>query len=463
MDAFLSDIYVDVFRKWIVGQLQGREFEETEDAIRIPMEYCIGEITFNVFNIIELRVESKVKDDIIYYLHFQMQNLAHATGLFREMMDALDAVTLEPQIKALFCCSGGLTTGFFAQKINETMEILGESIEVTAVGYGILYQVASDYDLIYLAPQISYEEGKVQQYLPDKVVGTIPAQVFAKYDVKSMVQLITGDVKKVGRTKGESYDINVKNTLTHPVLCISVYQNNGRNHIDYRIYNPDLSVVDEDTIIKNTISVRDIEVLIKTEKFMHEDIAKIAVSLPGIVDDGSLYSSFVEGACERLDDKLAKISGCDVILLNDVNSATLGYMAMDDRYTDFAFLFQPVNLDAGLGTVANGRLVTGKYHMAGEVKFLPLSYSAPKLELSGTPEGAHELVYKMMMTIVAINSPQAIVLCGDLVGDTDDYRRELREALTGHIDYDINILKVRNFEECVLLGLMNACLDREDK
>lgn len=76
-------------------------------------------------------------------------------------------------------------------------------------------------------------------------------------------------------------------------------------------------------------------------------------------------------------------------------------------------------MDAGLGTVINGELIQGNFHLAGEVKFLPLELSENKAELNKTPEGINELVYKMIVTISCIIAPEVFVIYSDMVNDVD--------------------------------------------
>ncbi|WRK53253.1 hypothetical protein SD457_24745 [Coprobacillaceae bacterium CR2/5/TPMF4] len=53
-----------------------------------------------------------------------------------------------------------------------------------------LSTVAKDYDVILLAPQISYQHATVQEQFPNKIVLKIPTRVFAKYDTSKMLNLI---------------------------------------------------------------------------------------------------------------------------------------------------------------------------------------------------------------------------------------------------------------------------------
>lgn len=57
-----------------------------------------------------------------------------------------------------------MTTGFFAQKLNEGVQLLNKDFEFNAVSYGNLYDEAKDYDVILLAPQVSFRLSEVEGF-----------------------------------------------------------------------------------------------------------------------------------------------------------------------------------------------------------------------------------------------------------------------------------------------------------
>ncbi|MCD7949464.1 MAG: ROK family protein [Erysipelotrichaceae bacterium] len=420
-------------------------------------------ITFNNNNIIEFCVYNKIKNDTEFYLHFQMKNLKHAVKLFSEMKETINKINSKTHINVLLCCSGGLTTSFFAQKINETVELLDLNIHVSAVGYHMLYQMKENYDVVLLAPQIAYELAETKALLKDKIVKEIPTGVFAKYDVHAMLDIIQDSIDKSQNVENSdnkkhiSFKRNTK--LKETVLCLSLYKNNHHNYINYRIYHHQHIKLEKE-IVKNTISLDDIYSVIDICLLDYPLLTKIAISIPGIVDNGNVLSTFVENCNCHLQDILEEKYKISVIIANDVNSAAIGYYASQNKYDSFCFLFQPIGLDAGLGTVIDGKLITGNSYLAGEVKFLSLELSQPKEELSVTPKGILELVYKLILTIVCIISPSVIVLYSDLIDDTQVVEDMLKGTFAGHVDdYHINIIKIDNLQQYILLGLFNLCID----
>ena len=119
-----------------------------------------------------------------------MKNMKHALELFNEMLEIIQTLVNRPQVKILLSCSGGLTTGFFAMKLNECAKLLDKDFKFEAVAFNKLIETAENYDIILLAPQISYQHASLQEQLPNKIVLKIPTQVFAKYDVSKLIDLI---------------------------------------------------------------------------------------------------------------------------------------------------------------------------------------------------------------------------------------------------------------------------------
>ena len=166
MDEFLRDIHTMLFKQWILIQDQSQcqiyLDDKNENIIDIKTNYSFSQVIFNPLNIIELSVTNTMTQNIEFYLHFQMKTMKHATELFNEMMNNILQLVDKPKIKILLSCSGGLTTSYFASKLNEAAQILDYHYEVRAIGYTDLFNVGNEYDVILLAPQISFMHAKVQ-------------------------------------------------------------------------------------------------------------------------------------------------------------------------------------------------------------------------------------------------------------------------------------------------------------
>ena len=111
------------FRQWVLNHT-GPDYalypsEKDPSAIVIETDYCLGEVAFYPMDIIQLSVLDKRSDSHVFYLHFQMHTPEHAQSLFNEMLETIEELAAKPAAKILLCCSSGLTTGYFAEKLND--------------------------------------------------------------------------------------------------------------------------------------------------------------------------------------------------------------------------------------------------------------------------------------------------------------------------------------------------------
>ena len=257
MDEFLRDIHTMIFKEWILMQDQAnykiRLDSHNANIIVIETNYSYSEVTFNTMNIIELSVTNTFTNEIEFYLHFQMKTMKHAIELFHEMLESIHKLIHRPITKILLSCSGGMTTSFFAEKMNEAAKLLYLNFEVSAIGYNQLYNVGGDYDVIMLAPQISYMHAKVQEILKDQVVIKIPPQVFAKYDVGKTLGIIRDamDQRKASQIEPTA-PISLFKAVHNDVkiLTLSLFRNSNRVHIAYRVYGEQNDILLDNEIIK---------------------------------------------------------------------------------------------------------------------------------------------------------------------------------------------------------------------
>ena len=462
MDEFLKDIHTEIFYYWILNQKNRlyRCFQDPDNhqIIILENEDSQGIITFNKYNIIELTVVNKIKHKTEFYLHFQMKNLHHAKHLFEEMVKTIKKISTTPSTKILLCCSGGLTTGYFAEKINEISRLLDLDIEARATRYLDVYEKGLNYDYVLLAPQISYLCANIQKVLKEQKVLKIPPKVFAKYDVLNLIRFISNYNDERNLINKDSDRLLIKRNveLDTMILCLSVYKNSGKVYIDYRIYDKNKKIIYQNEIIKQTIAIEDIYDVLDIVLVNYDKIEKIAISLPGVVDSGKVVSTFVVNANNiDLAKELKRKYQKEFIIANDINAAAIGYYGVQDIYDSFCFLFQPIGLDAGLGTVINGELIQGNFHLAGEVKFLPLELSENKAELNKTPEGINELVYKMIVTISCIIAPEVFVIYSDMVNDVDLIKTKVEQIFNKDVaNFTVKIVKVEYLQEYILAGLM---------
>lgn len=201
MDLYLREIYISLFKEWILFH-QSTHYsikEDKEKNIVIESNETQGHINFYDQEIVEYVLMNKKSKENEFYLHFQFHSFQHAMELFNEMIGLIKHIHQSAKLKVLLVCSGGLTTGYFAQKLKEAIGLLNLNMSVEARGYSEIYQIAQDYDMVLLAPQVSYLYSEVKKILKQQTILKIPPQVFGKYDVRQCISLIEENQNKINK------------------------------------------------------------------------------------------------------------------------------------------------------------------------------------------------------------------------------------------------------------------------
>ena len=232
----IQNLNVLFFKEWIKNQQSDLyHISYNKNWILLETNYGKATITFNDNNIIELIVTNEMTKKIEFYLHFQMNSIKHALELYYEMIFILERLVVKPKLNVLLVCSGGMTTGFFADQLNETIKVLNKDIRIEALTYASIYSVASNFDIILLAPQVSYIHAQAQEVLKDKIVAKIPPIIFAKYDVMNMIRFID-ELSKTDKEEQQVDPFYLDDHHNNQVLVLSVFRNRERVHIVYRLY-----------------------------------------------------------------------------------------------------------------------------------------------------------------------------------------------------------------------------------
>lgn len=119
-----------------------------------------------------------------------MKNLNHTLKLFNGMFKWLNKNNNIPIQKILLICSGGLTTGYFVEKLNEAARLLKVNAYFQAIGIEKIEEVSKKYDIILLAPQVSYYCALLQNKFKNQVVLKIPTRIFATYDAIKLIDYL---------------------------------------------------------------------------------------------------------------------------------------------------------------------------------------------------------------------------------------------------------------------------------
>lgn len=191
MDNFYRVENIEVFRKWVYYQIinNSKLQLKTDEKQNYTITYQNRVAKFIIWPIGVIEEFVYEDDRLLFYLHFQFVTFHHATVLFYKMIDHLLAKEVVKK-KILLCCTGGLTTGFFAEKTNEFCLKHQLDYEISATSLSHLYDIYQDYDYIFIAPQLRYKTLELSRKLENVPVKSIEPVIFAKYDSHRFIQVI---------------------------------------------------------------------------------------------------------------------------------------------------------------------------------------------------------------------------------------------------------------------------------
>lgn len=195
MDEFYQEINSLFYLKWIVMQNNYTDLKiafssDDENTINIEAQNIKAQIKYHGKGLFEQIIINCSNDEVVFYLHFQLLHLNHAITLFNDMMHCIMEIIEQPFVKVLLCCSGGLSTSLFANKMNCLAKRKKMSCQIDAAGYLKLETLKDDYKVIMLAPQIGYLLPQIKKLLPDKQIIVIPTKIFAMNDYVGALMLI---------------------------------------------------------------------------------------------------------------------------------------------------------------------------------------------------------------------------------------------------------------------------------
>jgi cellobiose-specific phosphotransferase system component IIB len=194
MDAFYQETYAEIFMRWIyLNPKQDITMTYTTkpyEKIKLTSQHSIATVTLYPHCIIEEQAWDRKTHKVIFYIHFQMANLAHAKRLYEDLLEAIYENCSQPLAKILLVCSGGLTTSYFASKMQDLCDLEHLNYKFDAVGYNMVYSKAIGYDLILAAPQVSYMVPKMIEKLPNHIVKALPTKYFGRNDYQGALKYV---------------------------------------------------------------------------------------------------------------------------------------------------------------------------------------------------------------------------------------------------------------------------------
>lgn len=470
------------FKQWLFSQKGPYTLSAVdENHVHVDTEYGLGEVNFyhldNEPEIVELRVTCRKTNLTKFFLHFQPVQEAHSKDLFNEMVSALLALKYVQTTKVLLCCTAGMTTSFFAEKLNEAARMADMDCVFSAVSVQEVYASAKDYDVILVAPQVAYEQKRLQRSLSDKPVLNIPTALFAKYDAVGCLEYVRKEVEAYFQKKKEnkSQCCTCCKKHTGKMLVIAVAPSHTEVQIRYRIYENGKITLDRKAL-KKTLSLQDLDDIVDVQICQNTGapFTALSIAVPGVIRDGKLdlpktNSINLQGNTENMLYIQKHFETCvqiPVIIENNANCAAYGWYSNQEKYHNICLMSQPSGwLVGGQGIIVNGKLVRGAHGLAGEIKHIlnQFQYERPLAINPYSIDSIKEIIGKAILTNLVILDPEVIVIRNDMIVDTEEIREELKKYLP---EENIpEIVRMEDFNEYVLAGQESLLADyvKQDK
>ena len=465
---FMSSEIFDEFKKKILAtKFDEGTITEIGGNIEIKTPYAIGNINFHELEvkIVEMIVTNLADDENKFYLHFELRELSYAEELFAEMLETIIELKNHQKLKILLSCTGGMTTGYFAEKLNDAANLLSLDYEFNAVPFYKLYEVAVNYSVILLAPQIAYQMKTAQDILNNQLVLKIPPKVFASYDSAEMLKFIRENLENWKKTAAERFIAKVRAGIKSDakILSIVVMPSSNQTRIAYRIYQKGVPLFEE-TVIKCKLNIiRDLEDILDTVACRCKKFDAVGIATAGTIHGGHLdfhgYISFDINLQKLLEEKYK----VPVTITNNLKSAALGYYVQQDKYENILFVSRPYGFRcSGLGMVLNGRVFNGAHNMAGEIRYTTKTVVSPEdwaKNLITDPEEILDTVTFEIRAGISVVDPELICLRSPMTPDIEKVKDKIAEVIPKKYLPEFVYLRDEEMQEYVLLGQMILSLE----
>ncbi|MBR3317515.1 MAG: ROK family protein [Atopobiaceae bacterium] len=449
---------------------------ENDDHFVFETNFATAEVSFYNMDpdpeIVELRIEEKATGETRFFLHFHPVNREHSIQLFREMIQALLAMGDRQRTEVLLCCTAGMTTSFFAEKLNQAAEALGLDWGFSAVSVTEAYENGRNKAAILIAPQIAYQAERVRQVMGDVPVLEIPTATFAAYDAAGCLEWVREELAaRANKSNGQADEKPPACAQGFGrILVVAAHAASSEATIHYRTYHHG-TIAAEGSVIKRRLTLDDITDVIDTQLCTCKAggrVDAVGVALPGALRDGYLLiktnrdvdlTNGSEGFI--IGDYLSARYPIPVILCNNTNAAALGWREAHPEYENVTFYSQATGWAmGGQGHVVNGKLLEGAHGNAGEIRLVVnrFSFSRPLHYNPFDPADVLETVGQVLAMDCATFDPEVVALRCDLLPNMEEVADELAKYVPR--DAQPLLVHVDNYDECILAGVLARCQQR---
>lgn len=459
------------YREWVLSRcITGCTITWlNNECIKLVTDTMFGKVLFHAQEghpeAVELRVMRLSDGAPLFLTRFELTDMLRAKELFLEMAEVLSHDARRDETRVLLCCQLGVSTDRYERELRALAERYSLRLTFTAKPLDVAVSEGERYDVVLVAPQMGYRHADAVRAFPHATVVEIPGEVFESLDVEATLRLVFDALMHGTTSQDVPRDLRVVRPIdsTKSVAVVSVTNQARSTAIGWRVF-ANGCVTHDGSARKRHVDFRDIEdvlACLRLDGVNVSELDAIGITLPGIVNRGSV-SLPADGVSDYdLGRALEKRYGTEVYIDNSSNAAAMGCYVSQDKYDGVLFHAQHTGMLAcGEGIVADGHLLKGRRNCAGEL--LPLAsrlkFSADPAELVWTYEGMREVVASYVAASVCTVAPDAVFVSSALVDDMDALRAELEKVLPARRIPDL--VRVKDHRELIYLGELALCIEK---
>lgn len=458
------------YRRWICERdIEGCSIKEMDgDGLTIDSDVATGVVNFYDIDgttVVELRLEGKRDSSPLFFLHFELEDMERAHSLFEEMMDVLRAKLNSKTHHVLLCCTCGMTTTFFANKLNELATDRDLGYDFCAKSIEEAKRSGLTYEAVLLAPQVGHQLKAVQEALPGVMVMELPASVFGAYDANAALRLLLEGLRDARSAAMTDLRFARDFDMTKSVLSVSYVFRSDEPTISYLVLEKGEERL-RGMLVRRTFDIeaplKDLFSTLRLHGYSPRSFDAIGIAVPGIVDDGRV--ALGEGDESHLVDIAAKLTerwGVPVFVDNNASAAAAGCYISQNEWDSVVFHAQPVGVtECDQGYVVDGRPHTGRGGFSGNIRHLAkrLTLSMGLEEAAWRYDGMRDLVACYLAAVICTVAPEAIFVWCDLVPDMDELGESIAEIVPAEAVPEL--VGVSDYDGLTLMGEQCLCLQR---
>ena len=461
---------VAAYRDWILSQdLDDVTIEEgANGGLVLKGEGVDGWVNFYDLDdqtVVELRLEKKSDGSSLFFLHFELEDPERARKLFLEMTSVLDTTLHQEPRHVLLSCTCGMTTTFFANKLNELATEFDLGYDFCAKPVEEAMEDGTSFEAVLLAPQVGHRLKEVREALPGVTVLELPASVYGAYDANGALRLLM-EALQTKRIVAKG-DLRFARDFdrTKSILSLSYVERYDEPTISYVV------LVEGEERLRGTLvrswfdmetAFNDLIVTLRLNGYPIESFDAVGIAIPGVVHHGKVDVWHESGpvtmdVASRLSDRL----GVPVFIDNSATAAAAGCYVSQADWDDLVFHAQPIgNLVCEEGYVLNGKTRNGRKGFGGTMRYLvgKFALSMSLDEAAWRYDGMCELTACHLGSVICTVAPQAIFVWCDLLPDMDELREELAKFVPEEAIPEL--IPVADYDGLTLMGELSLCLQR---